>query len=79
MENEGLFLTNYPDIKFENEKQIIEQKINNSKNDKSYNDFVDEILSYKNVDLSLARVIFKRIDVSLDEKQNKVLTFVYNI
>lgn len=63
----------------ENEKQIIEQKINNSKNDKSYNNFVDEILSYKNVDLSLARVLFKRIDVSLDEKQNKVLTFVYNI
>ena len=63
----------------ENEKQIIEQKINNSKNDKSYKNFVDEILSYKNVDLSLARVLFKRIDVSLDEKQNKVLTFVYNI
>lgn len=63
----------------ENEKQIIEQKINNSKNDKCYNNFVDEILSYKNVDLSLARVLFKRIDVSLDEKQNKVLTFVYNI
>lgn len=63
----------------ENEKQIIEQKTNNSKNDKCYNNFVDEILSYKNVDLSLARVLFKRIDVSLDEKQNKVLTFVYNI
>ena len=55
------------------------KKINNSKNDKSYNDFVDEILSYKNVDLSLARVLFKRIDVSLDEKQNKILTFIYNI
>lgn len=65
-------------IEYNKEKIEIEDKISNRDNIK-YEKYVNEILSYKNVDLALARIIFKRIDVSLNDKKEKVLNFIYNI
>lgn len=65
-------------LELNQELQQLEAKLSES-NMSAYNNYVDNILSYDEVDFKLARLVFKRIVVTKDEENNPIFEFEYNV